>query len=190
MVVGGHLGKFRKAISLQRVIRYTSFSGPPVAWQRKRGPYVSLLFLSFFLFFVQREISAVSRPIAAKLCRMIRLTVSLTVIVCGPGTAFRCITAYFHHWLAHGYKFNSLWFLLCNVSAFYETEARKTYTYAHSMMPTGLLPWSRCDYDTPQCSAWPVTCYDYTPIYTTGRAKKVIPWGKIRYLWNCSNFFA
>jgi len=32
----------------------------------QRGPYVSLLF-----FFLQREISSVSRPIAATLCHMI-----------------------------------------------------------------------------------------------------------------------
>jgi len=43
--------------------------GPPVAITQPTWPlYVLLLFLSFFL---QREISAVSRPIAAKLCHMI-----------------------------------------------------------------------------------------------------------------------
>ena len=39
--------------------------------QRASGPYVLLLFISFLSFFIQREISAVSRPIAAKLCHMI-----------------------------------------------------------------------------------------------------------------------
>jgi len=36
----------------------------------RASPYVLLLFLSFFLF-IKHEISAVSRPIAAKLCHMI-----------------------------------------------------------------------------------------------------------------------
>jgi len=42
----------------------------------QRSPYVLLLFISFlslFLFFIQREISAVSQPIAAKLCHILEM---------------------------------------------------------------------------------------------------------------------
>jgi len=48
--------------------------GPTIAITPQASPYVLLLFLSFFLsFFIQRDISAVSRPIRrrAKLCHMI-----------------------------------------------------------------------------------------------------------------------
>ena len=44
--------------------------GPPVAITQRASRHVLLLFL-FFSFFTQREISAVSRPIAAKHCHMI-----------------------------------------------------------------------------------------------------------------------
>ena len=57
------------ATSLRRPVSF--FLGPPVAITQRASPYILLLFLSFFLFFLQREISAVSRPIAAKPCRMI-----------------------------------------------------------------------------------------------------------------------
>jgi len=50
---------------------FTSLRPPLAITQRASGPYVLLLFHSFTLSFFQREISAVSRPIAAKLCRMI-----------------------------------------------------------------------------------------------------------------------
>jgi len=46
------------------------FLGPPVAITQPR-PLCFAAVSFFFLFFIQREISAVSRPIAAKLCHMI-----------------------------------------------------------------------------------------------------------------------
>jgi len=46
-----------------------SLLGPPVAITQRASPYVLLLFLYFF--FLQCEISAVSRQIAAKLCHVI-----------------------------------------------------------------------------------------------------------------------
>jgi len=43
----------------------------PVAITQRASPYVLLLFLSSFFFFIQHEISAVSRRFATKLCHMI-----------------------------------------------------------------------------------------------------------------------
>jgi len=61
---------FLTKYSLQRqlMLHFNALLGPPVAiTQHARGPYVLLLFISF----VCHEISAVSRPIAAKLCHTI-----------------------------------------------------------------------------------------------------------------------
>jgi len=69
--VGRSLCSKASCRSFVYVLVATCWLGPPVAITQ-RSPYVLLLFLSVFLsFFLQREISGVSWPIAAKLCHVI-----------------------------------------------------------------------------------------------------------------------